>query len=404
MRGVSTVDDVLLRILNQGTPQRSATPVSTSFPAALDESLRNPVGAVQSSLSSLAGEQSGKLPSHHPYPAQPSSVSVVLQLNKAAQSIGELLQHFEFDAAATIIRIPTLLPQAGRNAELLARNLKAAVESSGLFYESHLARSDRGQYSFENLQYEPQYQYGQGKSETLGGWLKNMLAADPTGQSSAPFKMMRNQLEILAHPVLRLEGNVVPIIPAEIIMRPLYRAVEEVAEEGKPEATADNTLAWEIVMRLHHRRFGFIEFRLRWTRHKLSIVTTSPSHALVEYFRRDRNLTSDSLKICGDFKLVELAYNFDASRQHVTPMSFNTDWDSEAALTHQAHSTNPYDHFYNWDDMLIELEEKGAPKHLKPELVPMLSSLDLDSRIPSGVYGVLVYLAIWTGDQLPYLV
>ncbi|MGC3874987.1 flagellar hook-length control protein FliK [Halomonas sp. GXIMD04776] len=114
------------------------------------------------------------------------SASTTTHFSPAARSIADIL--FKFPAPPSVIKpsAPLLTGDIGRgviNAPALASRLQGSIESSGLFYESHLARWYRGDLSRGALMREPQMQL-LSSSDAIGNapWAKS---GQPGGAVSA---------------------------------------------------------------------------------------------------------------------------------------------------------------------------------------------------------------------------
>nr|WP_299239764.1 flagellar hook-length control protein FliK [uncultured Halomonas sp.] len=122
-----------------------------------------------------AKESRGEAASMLPLSATPASTTT--HFSPAARSIADIL--FKFPAPPSVIRSPAPLlsgtvDQGVINAPVLASRLQGSIETSGLFYESHLRRWYRGEMPGTALLREPQMQ-----AQSSNGVVANALMAKP---------------------------------------------------------------------------------------------------------------------------------------------------------------------------------------------------------------------------------
>jgi hypothetical protein len=100
-----------------------------------------------------------------PQDAAPPTDSTPLHLSRAGQTIGNLISHYQQNQEPTPLLLkanqPLVFspPNTAPSASELAPALQQAIEQSGVFYESHLARWSNGTYPEALLRQEPQAQY-----------------------------------------------------------------------------------------------------------------------------------------------------------------------------------------------------------------------------------------------------
>lgn len=121
-------------------------------------------------------------------PAAPPAVaagSTSTHFSAAARDIAEVLARFPAPPSTLRLAAPLLAPGGGSAspAELAAR-LKSSIDSSGLFYESHLARWYRGGLGREQLAREPQMQASPGGRPLAEG--AGPASATPTARAGMP--------------------------------------------------------------------------------------------------------------------------------------------------------------------------------------------------------------------------
>ncbi len=100
--------------------------------------------------------------------------------------------------------------------QVIAQALQGALESSGLFYESHLADWVGGQRSLEAIRTEPQALLHDASATSQA----SAAASNDTGMASAPAlsAIVHAQLDVLDSGQLRWQGEIWPGLPAEIWM------------------------------------------------------------------------------------------------------------------------------------------------------------------------------------------
>lgn len=124
-----------------------------------------------------------------------------INLSPAAGLIGKYLQQAEQAGASSRFEATSVITQTPGNPQLMAQDLKHAISSSGLFYESHMNELVHGQRSLSAILQEPQNQ------------LANQAAAgQPTNpvHPSQVAALMAQQLSILENQRLAWQGEVWP--------------------------------------------------------------------------------------------------------------------------------------------------------------------------------------------------
>lgn len=107
--------------------------------------------------------------------------STTTHFSSAARTIADIL--VKFPAPPSVIQAPAPLMQddVSSNTPLLAARLQHSIESSGLFYESHLARWYRGEMTRAALEREPQMWRFQSLQPPPGGKAGGMSSAELAG-------------------------------------------------------------------------------------------------------------------------------------------------------------------------------------------------------------------------------
>ena len=132
---------------------------STAIEESVANMLQNSGSATQVSEASVAGQtRSGQ-------PVEQISSSATATLSATGRFVDNLLHAAQLDSAPNYIRgqaplMPAPFLGGPEEAATLAQSLQKTIESSGLFYESHVAQWANGQRTLENLLQEPQARMG----------------------------------------------------------------------------------------------------------------------------------------------------------------------------------------------------------------------------------------------------
>jgi hypothetical protein len=94
-------------------------------------------------------------------------------ISQAAQLIGNILTYASNEGVSTRFEANSIVTQTPSNPQIVAQDLKHAVSSSGLFYESHLTDLLQGNQSLTALKQEPQNH----ANTPLAGLVSQQLAA-----------------------------------------------------------------------------------------------------------------------------------------------------------------------------------------------------------------------------------
>lgn len=280
--------------------------------------------------------------------------STVITLSPAAQEIADLLQRFPAPPAAIRPALPLLppsVPPVAQPPERIAAQLQQSIEHSGLFYESHVARWSRGELPLEVLRREPQMQgfVGAGSASSASPLAASqqtappvpqgeaVQAAAPASRESAPLQgaavgesgidaresallesepaaarqeplaaLVRQQLELLAVPQLRWEGQVwaglfmMLVVEAPPEREGAYAGERETADDG--EAVPPE---WRVRVDLRLSGGGELAADIRLRGDALQLTLQSEAANLRDYFVRARDALQEGLADCG-FHRVEL--------------------------------------------------------------------------------------------------
>lgn len=94
------------------------------------------------------------------------------KISPAAQLIGHILNQAESEGVSTRFEATSIVTQAPSNPQIVAHDLKHAVSTSGLFYESHLSDLLQNNQSLTAIRQEPQNQ----ANTPLAGLISQQLA------------------------------------------------------------------------------------------------------------------------------------------------------------------------------------------------------------------------------------
>lgn len=277
MSGITFLLDTLLhqvlgKRVDTAAPERQPAPVKPLTPADAVQQLRSDsrldprrgatafagnenISDKPATMTGVAGPQNFSNPKFQEAGAHLSTV---------ARTLSDLLR--ETSDVAPVIRPARPLARSDHTgATELATALKSSVENSGLFYESHLLRWYRGERERPLLNAEPQMHTGQ------GGLPSSCVAA----KEESLHLLLRQQLELLATPQLRWEGEVWPGLYLELNIN-LREAGEQgagVARDGSAKEAADTTENfWEADLKLVLPAVGELSMHLEMSDDSLKIV------------------------------------------------------------------------------------------------------------------------------------
>ncbi|MDK6079315.1 flagellar hook-length control protein FliK [Massilia varians] len=183
-------------------------------------------------------------------------------------------------SAAAASRAAPLLPAASGDAIVLAAALRHAVDSSGLFYESHVVEWAQGQRTLAELGAEPQQQ----------------AAAEGTRQSPtdpATAQFINMQLAVQEQAQFCWQGKLWPGQALELGLR------RETREGSEEQAGAVEDVAWHGRLRLRFPHLGELDVRLSLTRNGLQMQLATGDAASAEVLRQHTSRLSLSLEAAG---------------------------------------------------------------------------------------------------------
>lgn len=181
-------------------------------------------------LLDVAGRPASSPGQPAPPPAQASSATTTL--SPAARTIADILLRHPAQPSAITPPAPLLTGKVDVPADQLAGSLRQSISSSGVFYESHLARWYRGELPLQALLREPQT------------WAAQLPQAAPTGERSLLAQLLAPKLfpasaaaapAAPVAPVVQGGSGLVPRSGAEL-SAPVAGAPQVVPVEAEAEA------------------------------------------------------------------------------------------------------------------------------------------------------------------------
>ena len=285
--------------------------------------------------------------------AAPSST--ITSFSAAARVIADLLQRFPAPPSAIAPAAPLLAEAPGEAsaAALIATRLQQSIQHSGLFYESHVARWFRGELPLEALRREPQMQAAPRSGESLApatlqagapasspgvqgavasplppsepALKSGVIAADSADildseaagalatraevaglPQESLSSLLRQQLELLAMPQLRWEGNVwAGVFMGLTIAAPPQpeRQPDEEGEAAGREQAAEGE--WKVRLELRLAGHGTLDAAISLQGERLALTLQTGSVSLRRYFEGGHAELQASLQACG-FSSVRL--------------------------------------------------------------------------------------------------
>ncbi|PJM68147.1 flagellar hook-length control protein FliK [Achromobacter ruhlandii] len=184
------------------------------------------------------------------------------------------------------------LAGAAPSARALGQALRAALQTSGLFYESHLTDMVFGRSNPAQLQQEPQARLTRGAAADADGARSRADTTAPTGRAGgestatggaststpgAPISgihqdltlLVRQQLDVLANQALTWQGEAWPGAPMEW-------EVERDPYGGDPDSTGST---WATRLKLDLPRLGLVDARLNLAGDQLVLQVVAPHSA-----------------------------------------------------------------------------------------------------------------------------
>lgn len=264
-------------------------------PAAPDgRSVRDPPPAQARTRPPAAATAAGK-------PA--AGPSTRLHLGSAARAIADILARFPAPPSAVRPAAPLVSAGGTGDAGTVAARLRAAIESSGLFYESHLARWQRGDFPRQQLAREPQMARGRLPPAAAGQGYPSPPPGEPV--SPALQDVLRHQLEVLANPVLRWEGDIWSGLFLALAIHVPERWLDRPPSGQEDEAAADDEDTWRSDLALRLPELGEVRVDLRLRGERVALKLAVESEAAGERLAAAGDELRSRLRACG-FERVAL--------------------------------------------------------------------------------------------------
>ena len=176
----------------------------------------------------------------------PANASAQLHLTQTGRTIAEIIGQYPALAKAVVAKAPLITTTENPTSQLLGVRLQQAVQQSGLFYEHALKQWYRGQLPREQLALQPQ------------------ALALPQSPTQAEAKVIaeslqttvRQQLEMLAQPTLRWEGDLWSGLFLALTVTILQRRDESRDENNEEQRKRQNERGWKTEMVLDVQKLG----------------------------------------------------------------------------------------------------------------------------------------------------
>ncbi|MTI50223.1 MAG: hypothetical protein FH757_01195 [Alcanivorax sp.] len=336
-------------------PVRPLSPAEAP-PAVRSDSRLDPRTAAP--LPDLTGaNQRARAPQTPAPPPDAATGSTQTHFSAAARTIADILARYPAPPSAVRPAAP-LMSAADAEAPTLANRLQASVGQSGLFYESHLQSWYRGEMSGARLAQEPQMRLsrppetpaagvrtegGKGpapataaaeapsQARAAGTPVTDRPAAAPAPAEGRPINegeeaprpaprplsddanqalqgILRHQLETLATPVLRWEGDVWSGIFMALVIQVPAEAPRQAGaggDQGEDDEDPGEESTWRSELTVELASLGPVRVRLDLRGDTLSVDLDAHSEPVAEQLRIDSPRLKTRLEGCG-FEQVRL--------------------------------------------------------------------------------------------------
>jgi hypothetical protein len=318
-------------------PAQGARPLHSD--SRLDPREQAPVAQASAAVrSQAANAPAPRTPGASETPQPQPQSSTTTSFSAAARLIGDLLQRFPAPPAVITPASPLLAeaPAGPQVAARIAGQLQQSIQSSGLFYEAHVARWTRGELPLEVLQREPQMRAAsispqpsalQGVSmaqepaaapgsavvyepapalpgerpapaeQRVEAVDQEAVAGEPEGDTvgETQLPLLRQQLELLAAPQLRWEGNVWAGVFMALVIQP--PAAEPLVDDGgeREGEGAPGQGAWQVRLALRLDGHGELEVAISLQGERLALTLQTESASLRGYFAQTRGALEECL-------------------------------------------------------------------------------------------------------------
>lgn len=236
--------------------------------------------------------------------AQEGKQSVATTLSRTGQFINELLQKDsnQMTKALPLNNAKPILQNLPPTAPEIAQNLKTALTTSGMFYESHQARWVEGKIPTALLRQEPQAQQS-AQNQSAANQAAAANQTSQTAHSQNTFLMANQQTQSHEH-LLNIPREIAPIVQQQLDalatqqflwQGQIWQGQEmqwEINEEGRNQKEVD-TRQWHTRLKLQLPSLGNIDAQLRLNaQHQITLLIETPNNATAQTLA----LACDSLK------------------------------------------------------------------------------------------------------------
>jgi len=207
------------------------------------------------------------------------------RLSVAAKTIADILSlHRAPLSSVHAGALPNAMPGHVEPAAL-AGWLRQSIQTSGLFYEAHLLRWYQGRLPRALLLLEPQMRHVARRSG------RKSAAADGVGPREHEAHrgdvvraglepIVRHQLEMMASPVLRWEGNPMSGMTLAWVLEPPDGEAHGRARDDESERAAPADRAWRSRLRVVVRRLGELQLDVRVQTRRVDVDMRVPASAI----------------------------------------------------------------------------------------------------------------------------
>ncbi|MDT8398938.1 MAG: flagellar hook-length control protein FliK [Pseudomonadales bacterium] len=231
--------------------------------------------------------------------AEPASVQA--SFSPSARLIASLLAQFSGPPSVIQAQHPLVLAPETDPA-VLAGRLLASINDSGLFYESQLLRWYRGELPRQRLELQPQSLAAvkaglmEARVDAPGKRAEGVLADRSGGLNEDLQLVLRQQLELLANPVLRWEGQLWPGFGMALMIAapPPVMARQEAGDGNADEAGTE--APWHSELLLQTPSLGPLKVNLYLQGMRLNLALTTGSEAALTALEAGREGLLDRLR------------------------------------------------------------------------------------------------------------
>ena len=195
------------------------------------------------------------------------------EISAAANLIGNYLKQAESDGVPTRLQATTIVTHAPNNPQIMAQDLKHAVSSSGLFYESHLSELVQNNQTLAAIKQEPQ------------------------NQNSSPIAaLMSQQLAVLENQHMAWHGEV---WPGQKMDWDVYLEPRDVDDENgqfsqnTPQGDGDRPFSSEMTLHLPH--LGKVSAKITLVDGRMSINVSADQAATLDALKNQRQSLAEAV-------------------------------------------------------------------------------------------------------------